>query len=51
MIADYNYVNVEIINPKALSMGKLFGEYKDMNWNEGITEIVFEKAINQQFVQ
>lgn len=42
-------VNVEIINPKSIDMAQLYGEYKDMNWQEGIVELVFEKAINNQY--
>jgi dynein heavy chain len=42
-------VNVEVLNPKSISMVQLYGEYREMNWNEGIIEIVFEKAIKAQF--
>lgn len=45
----FQQVNVDYINPKSLPMGRLFGQYKDMNWHEGIIELVFEKAIDQQF--
>lgn len=45
MVKGFQNVSVDYINPKSLSMGRLFGEYKDMNWQEGIIEIVFEKAI------
>lgn len=41
----YSKVGIELINPKSLSMIQLYGEYRDMNWNEGIIELVFEKAI------
>lgn len=42
-------VNVEIINPKAVTMDHLYGAYKDMNWQEGIIQRIARKAINNQF--
>lgn len=45
----YDKINVKIINPKSIDMNQLYGYYKDMNWNEGIIEIIMEKAINNQF--
>ena len=47
----FQAVNYEVINPKSISNAQLYGEYKDMNWQEGIIEIIFEKAINNQFDQ
>lgn len=45
----YTKINIEIINPKSITMDQLYGNYKDMNWNEGIVELVMEKSINNQF--
>ena len=45
----YFVVRVEVINPKSITMAQLYGEYKDMNWNDGIIENIVEKAINNQF--
>lgn len=41
-------VNVEILNPKSITMSELYGAYKEMNWQEGIIEKIAEKAINNQ---
>ncbi len=38
-------VLVDIINPKALSLYELYGVSKDITWQEGIAEIVVERAI------
>ena len=45
----YSKINIERINPKAITMAQLYGQYKEMNWQEGIVELVFEKAIKNQF--
>ena len=42
-------VNVEILNPKSITMAQLYGEYKEMNWQEGIIEKIAEKAISNQY--
>lgn len=36
---------VDIINPKSLSLYELYGVSKDITWQEGIAEIVVERAI------
>jgi dynein heavy chain len=41
-------VNVEILNPKSITMAQLYGESKEMTWNEGIIEKIAEKAISNQ---
>lgn len=38
-------VKIEIINPKALTLNELYGVSRDVNWDEGIIEIVMERAI------
>lgn len=30
-----------------MTLWELYGESKDMNWNEGVIEIVMERAINE----
>jgi len=45
----YYVTRLEILNPKSITMAELYGEYKDMNWNDGIIENIVEKAINNQF--
>jgi dynein heavy chain len=40
---------VDLINPKSMTLFQLYGISKDMNWEEGIIEIVIEKAINNQY--
>ena len=42
-------VKVEILNPKSITMAELYGEYKDLNWNDGIIENIVERAINNQY--
>jgi dynein heavy chain len=41
-------VKVEIINPKALSLFELYGVSKDVSWDEGVIEIVMERAIKSE---
>jgi dynein heavy chain len=41
-------IKVEIINPKSLTLNELYGVSKDVTWDEGIIEIVMEKAIKTE---
>ena len=45
----YKKVNIDIINPKSMTLQQLYGFSKDMNWEEGIIEIIVEKCINNQY--
>jgi len=45
----FKKVVVDMINPKSMTLDQLYGISKDMNWEEGIIEIVIEKAINNQY--
>lgn len=40
-------VKTDLISPKSMSLVELYGESKDLNWNEGVIEMVMEKAINK----
>jgi dynein heavy chain len=44
----YKKVVVDIINPKSIDLAQLYGEAKDLNWDEGVIEIVAERAIKNQ---
>lgn len=35
----YKKVNIDIMNPKAVTLEELYGISKDMNWEQGIIEI------------
>lgn len=48
-VGEYTKVNVEILNPKSITMAQLYGEYKEMNWQEGIIEKIAERAITNQY--
>jgi dynein heavy chain len=40
-------VKTELINPKSMTLVELYGESKDLNWIEGVIEMVMEKAIKE----
>jgi dynein heavy chain len=44
----YKKVKVDIINPKSIDLAQLYGETKDLNWDEGVIERVVEDAIRNQ---
>lgn len=44
----YKKVSVDILNPKSLTLQQLYGMSRDINWEEGIIEIITERAINNQ---
>ena len=44
----YRKVVVDIINPKSIDLLQLYGQTKDLNWDEGVIEIVAERAIRNQ---
>jgi dynein heavy chain len=45
----YKKVIIDIINPKSVTLEQLYGVSRDMNWEEGIIEILVERAINNQY--
>lgn len=44
----YKKVVVDIINPKSVDLEQLYGIYRDLNWDDGIIEIVVERAIKNE---
>ena len=44
----YKKVVVDIINPKSIDLYQLYGVAKDLNWDEGVIEIVAERAVKNQ---
>lgn len=42
-------VTINYLNPKAITMKQLYGFNKDLNWQQGLVEVLFEHAAYNQF--
>jgi dynein heavy chain len=40
-------IKTELISPKSMTLLELYGESKDLNWIEGVIEMVMERAIRE----
>lgn len=44
-LQEFRKINLEVINPKSITLFELYGFSEEINWNEGVLEMVFEKCI------